>query len=402
MNNPKKTLLYSGTIPGEQGVGGIVLNDLCEALGKDRIQCFAAMNRGSHRLDFSGNPYFIGGEERRFETAYRPIPGMAGSLISSLAYRTKFLRHANQIAKRAVDAGREFSADVVWAVLDCPALIVTAKKVANRLGVPLHILVWDAPELLARQLGHCSRTTSMIIKSFRDCLENADRIAVAGESMRDAYQEQYGVQSIVLRHGLPLRSEQKTEPSVVNSDQILIGYAGSITASDTFQNLMEALASCNWSIGGKQVVLRIIGARYQLEPRGPQRIEYYGWQPAGKPLELLRECDLLYLPQPFDQNNRELAELSFPTKLTTYLAAQQPVLLHAPDHASVVPFFGKYPFGIWCNSLDKKQLLSGIDTFLKDQNAVQSAIDSGQRAVTEELNADVFVRRFGEFMNCIV
>lgn len=397
-NNLPKVLLYSGTVPGEQGVGGIILQDICESMGPENIQCFAALSKRHDKNQLMNNPYFLDGCQKKHEAAYRPIKGKLGTLVSHATYQFAFPKHAKRIAQGANEAGKKLKPDVVFAVLNSPSIIATAREVADALKVPLHVLVWDAPELLARQLNYHSMTSKLILKSFGKCITSADRVAVVGESMQDEYKKKYNVDSIIVRHGLPEESEEKTTTSNRDNENIIIGYAGSITAHDAFASFMKMLDSCDWTINNKKVILRLVGVRYHLKPKGPQHIEFFGWQPVEKTVELLSECDLLYLPQPFDKPNYELAKLSFPTKLTTYLAAKKPVFLHAPKYGSIVPFLKKHPFGIWCEELDLKNFIPDIENFLSDSEFVTTAIQSGKEAVAQELNARVFIERFREFI----
>ena len=52
-------------------------------------------------------------------------------------------------------------------------------------------------------------------------------------------------------------------------------------------------------------------------------------------VEELAACDLTFLPQPFSDSKRFVAEYSFPTKLSSYLAAGTPCLVLAPANASL-------------------------------------------------------------------
>ncbi len=146
----------------------------------------------------------------------------------------------------------------------------------------------------------------------------------------------------------------------------------------------------------RKVILRMAGTRYLLEPRGPQQIEYFGWRSVEETIEILSEADLLYLPQPFAESLRPLAELSFPTKLSTYLAAGRPVLLHAPSYASVCPFFKRFAFGQHCESLNEndiaKKVLDCVDASATELMHVHEARE-------QELNAIMFESRFHEFLS---
>lgn len=141
-------------------------------------------------------------------------------------------------------------------------------------------------------------------------------------------------------------------------------------------------------------MLRLVGCRVLLDASAPQRIEYFGRQrTVSDAVKVLADCDVLYLPQPFANELRPLAHFSFPAKLATYLASGRPVVLHAPEHGSLVPFFKRYPFGTWCSSLERDDVLSTFRDLAFNADRYRSAVKAGQAARAEELNADTFVRR---------
>ena len=165
---------------------------------------------------------------------------------------------------------------MVWAVLDCPTTIMLAKKVALQLGKPLAVLVWDAPELFCEQLGLDRWSRRRLLDVFGQTMRFASRSAVVGESMQVAYDAAFGSKSLIVRHGLAERPLETRSSAVSQRAEWVIGFAGSLTASDAFNRLVTALDSVAWRIDDREVVLRIVGTRYVLEPRGPRRIEYFG------------------------------------------------------------------------------------------------------------------------------
>ena len=87
-----------------------------------------------------------------------------------------------------------------------------------------------------------------------------------------------------------------------------------------------------------------------------------------------------------------VAELSFPTKLTTYLAAGSRVLLHAPNYASVTSFMQHYAIGHSCDSLESSDLAAALsDVDRMPQSGIDEAIDAARR---NEFNSHTFVQRF--------
>lgn len=394
-----RILLLSGTIPGEAGVGEIILRDECNELSPGQVRCIAFVPRTAGARESAERcPEVVRVFDRRYETSWRPLSGLAGGVISSLAFRAKSRPYLRRLASEVVEIAREQQVDMVWAVLDCPTVILLAQEVAQRLGKPLAVLVWDAPELFCEQLGHDRWTRRTVLNAFERVMRSASRCAVVGESMKTAYDAAFGQDCVIVRHGLSKKVSATPLSARPDRNEWVIGFAGSLTASDAFNRLVAALDSVAWRIADREVVLRIVGARYLLEPHGPRRIEYYGWRSVPETLALMADTDLLYLPQPFSDAYRSLASLSFPTKLSTYLPAGRPILLHAPSYASLVPFFQRYPFGARCESLEPVPIVDALSKLLTDEALGRQAVAAGRAAFDEELNSTVFRARFKEFL----
>ena len=99
-----------------------------------------------------------------------------------------------------------------------------------------------------------------------------------------------------------------------------------------------------------------------------------------------------------DEQLRPLAELSFPTKLTTYLAAGRPVLLHTPAYASLKNFHEKYRFGLCTSSLEPTNLAGAIEKLAKDETFYRASVTEGQRALHAEFTESTFRTAFQQFL----
>lgn len=388
-----RILTLSGTIPGEPGVGGVILDDLRAQLCPGTLQFFPCVTQQAVDLgwlDRPGEP-LAGHVVRRYETGWQPVKGVAGEAVGWLARRSLFDRHCRKIVGRICTSPVARTCDRIWAILNCPTVIHIALMVAERLRKPLITLVWDAPELLVDKLNIDRWSASAMMKQFGNTLRASVGVGVICEQMERAYRDRYGANRyVILRHGI--QEHLWAEPQTLNEGPIRIGFAGSITASEPFRRLVQTLDRMEWRVGARKIVLRLIGARYLLDSRQPQHVEYFGWRSLSETVELLSECTFCYLPQPFAERLRPLSELSFPTKLTTYLAAGQRVLLHAPEFASVVPFVEQYPVGIVCHSLEVSSIQAALQELVKPEN--QGMGDSIQRARDSELSSEVFMNRF--------
>lgn len=347
----KKALLLTATAPGEPGVGGVILKDMIQLTGvEDWHCCWLASKHGPQDAYWKELPTTV--HRRQFETGYRPVRGIAGEMISTVALRVCRFRMINSMVQTLTRLCQETQPDFVLAVLDTPAVIEAAHRFQQKSRVPVRSLVWDDVDVFCRQCQFDRWTERRIKHALADVLKRSERVAVICENMQTEYHRRYGIDSLILRHGVaPLETTAATTDKGAN-DVYRIGFAGSNTAPDCLRVLIDGLDSMQWTIGGREVVLRLLGARYLLDSRRPQRIEYFGWRSVAETCQRLSECDVLYLPQSFTPENRSFSELSFPTKLSTYVTARRPILLHAPQYASLTSFWQRHSLGPHCDQCD--------------------------------------------------
>ncbi|MEO1524582.1 MAG: hypothetical protein AAFX06_04060 [Planctomycetota bacterium] len=392
MSTPR-VLVVSGTIPNEPGVGGVILEDLRKGLPEGTLGFYPAVSSAAQAGGWMDKtPPLIGQFARRYEPAYRPLKGIAGEWFAWLARKAKFERHCQSAVNQICSDPAATNCERVWAILDCPTAIEIAKPIASKLGKPLSVLVWDAPELLSEQLRMDRWSIQTMMSRFGETIRSAESVGVICEQMEDAYQQRYGENDyIILRHGID--SELCFDPrSEIEQDRITIGFAGSITARQPFDRLIELLDANEWRLADREVTLRLIGSRYVLDSRKAQHIEYYGWRSLKDTVKLLAECTFSYLPQPFAATLRPLAELSFPTKLTTYIAAGRRVLLHAPKYGSVTPFLKRHPIGVSCETLNLDDMHTSIEDLLCQP--AEPLAEAILRCRAGEFSSDVFQSRF--------
>jgi len=295
---------------------------------------------------------------------------------------------------KVVEFARRHGVELVWAVLNGPTLIYLARRVAAGLGVPLVATVWDPPERFALDLQIDPASRRIMLRDFANTLRTAVRSSVISEEMRHEYKYRYGIESVVLRHGVHpgLRRFAGKEPN--GESPFMIGFAGNSYATHEWQALLSALSSTNWCLDGRDVTVRVLGGSVHLQAQGRMRIEYLGWRSLEETVELISEVDVAYLPYWFDQSHRLSVRLCFPTKLATYLAAGRPVLYHGPEDSSPAQFLRRFPAGLCCHSLEESQIIESLRRLATDRELYTLAVQAGQMALDEELDLRVFLRRF--------
>ena len=229
---------------------------------------------------------------------------------------------------------------------------------------------------------------------FSRALRKSRRVAVVSENMVDEYAKRYGVSCTVLRHAVPF----SPAPLPATGGPLLIGFAGTLYDSAQLDVLCEALNRCDWMIDGRPVVLRMIGNYYRFRGlTGPGHVELMGWRNTAETHRLLGECDVLYLPISFADGWSDFSRLSFPTKLSAYVATGRPTLVHAPQYASSARFCAVNGCGVVCASMDAGELQTRLIEMLYP--AAYGRLSEGVRSTYErELNVGVMKSQFEAFL----
>jgi len=399
LTDTRRLLLLTGTAPAPHGVGGIILHDLAGFLPKGTLSVVhvTEATAGGQSVTPNGDPMLT------LSVPYqrRPVSrwGKPGRLLDWLRMTRANRRSVAQGVRDCVAYSRSQHISEIWSVLDTPASIAMAAPVAKALNLPLRVLVWDDIEHNVGYFGLDRFTANASRRGFTQAIRRADSVAVIGETMQAEYQRRYGKRGVIVRHGLDTAAVEVVMPPA--DGPIRIGFAGSVSARSAFKCLLEALDALSWAIDGREVTLVLMGQRFDLWSNVPRRIECLGYlATVDDVVATLAGCTVNYLPQPFEPSWRPFAKWSFPSKLTTYLAAGAPVLVHAPPHASLPAFFERYPFGALVTQLDAQALGEALCGLCGDSTLRDDACGAGADALSEMFSVDCFRNSFAEFLGC--
>ena len=392
-------LLLAGVAPGPAGVGEIFLHDLVVHYPRHRISYFAA----------TPGPPPLGSDLADLSVAHAPLPQARGvkglgpwmyKLSRMLSWYHVVGVQVPAMVDRIVDYATQEHVDMLWAVFDCPSLFRIPRAVAERLRIPVVGTIWDPPERVMANQTIDGIIRSALKRDLQRVLAMTPRCGVASPQMGDEYRKKYGIDPVVLIHGIPADLRRPPRGGLAHDGQFVIGFAGTLYASREFEALLAALARVNWQIDGHDVTVRLMGhhGSCSLIGRSRMHIEYLGWRSVQETVDLLAETDVTYLPYWFDPAFSDSVRLCFPNKLTTYLAAGKPVLFHGPADSSPARFFERFPAGLGCHSLEAPAIIECLRRFVRDRDFYQSAVQFGQDALDQELNERSFVSRFADLI----
>jgi hypothetical protein len=216
--------------------------------------------------------------------------------------------------------------------------------------------------------------------------------------MAKQYAKQYGTKTVALLPSLDA-SMALTPAACVNSgNELVIGMAGQIYATEEWKALIHALDSVDWKICGRDVRIRLLGRCVSFNINSPVRIEYLGWHTQENCVALLSEADMLYLPYPFDRAFETEARLSFPSKLTTYFAAGRPVLFHGPEYAAPWEFLKLNDAAYGCHLNEYSHIIDALITLATDANLYSRLTRNGNIAFKKYLTLSSLRKSFAAFL----
>lgn len=391
-----RLLLISGVRPGAGHVGEIILGDLCRGYPGRNLCFFHLHHRGIHSLPLEDLGWLpTCNRSRRFETPYRPYPGPLGAAAAIVGSQVLFRRHIRSLVRAGVAFGRQQRVQKVWVVLESATSIAVGRRVARQLGVPLLAQVWDTVEyLLSGPFDPVVKR--QLLNEFGRSVREAERVAVVSPQMAKEYEERYSAKTVVVHHGLPSTMCRPAASEPVRRDRWTIGFAGSMNAPSAWRALLQGLHHSGWRVNERAVVLRILGSSLRLEASNAVHVEYLGHRSVEDTAAALAECDVNYLPHPFEPAMAPFSRLSFPTKLSTYAAAGRPILLHAPEYSSLVPFHERFPVGGLVRTLEPGRLVAAMESLAASETTYAHAAAT-VAAVTGTYNLENFRHAFVQF-----
>jgi len=393
-----RLLLLTDIPPCWNYTAGIVLAQLAGFLEQDSLICFCVKHPDIQPVipdDLSWMPIQYAAKPRE---NWRFLPKQLGAISSFIAQSLTEIYPTLSLRDEIIKFGRHYKVDAVWCVLQGQTMIRLAVPVANRLGVPLLTEVWDPLRWWLQDNRVDSLSSKRILHQFSLALQSSNCCATASWNMADEYYQRYGCQTISFLPSLPASWAKAPAKTPCNESDFTIGLAGQIYATDTWNALIKALDKTNWKLADRNVCIRLLGSYFNLNATSSTNIEFLGWRSQLESLDILSQTDLLYCPYWFSNQFIEEARLSFPSKLTTYLATGRPVFMHAPEYASPTVFLKNNNAAFCCMSTDPDQIVSLLYEAATNKNSYQEVALNGHNTFLKYLTLDILRDSFQKFI----
>jgi len=248
-----------------------------------------------------------------------------------------YLWHRRRLSNEALRLASTLDACALWTVMHGISVQLAA-DLLKKSSLPMHLTVHDDPVYAtALRSRKMLPFLPLISRDFSFAMRRALSIDVVSPEMGSRYERRYGVKSVVLHRALSKPVEPNLPPSLAR-DQLTMGILGNTYAYRQLPLIAESLIEAAKRLN---VSARIVccgdglGDRLRQEFSGRLDVQYLGHLAEHAAIERLRKCFFLYLNYPFSPWCRVLRETSFPTKLSSYLYAARPILIHAPLHTSL-------------------------------------------------------------------
>ncbi|WP_026734487.1 glycosyltransferase [Fischerella sp. PCC 9605] len=340
----KKVLLITTFLPNIGG-GSVILRSLIPALKEKGIDV---------------EWIYLTEKEVDFPEAKRLGEGLMGGKLLKDIVNSGLLWHGIKTPQlnSTINKILSLKADAYWVIGHSDGILI-AKELARRTSIPVHLTIHD--DLVGGWFGRTRRyrwLSKQAKKVFAEAMHAVNSVDVVSESMRRYYQQMLGVDSVVVHRYLPSLPKLESKPSEQNT--LVVGHIGSIYSADEFRLFCQALENY-----GKQQKLSVkfivIGADRRFLPTDfselivdiPQLTE-------NEAIAKLAQCHFMYAMYPFDNAFAIFRQTSLPTKVTTYIQVQRPILAHTPTDSSLAEIVNTHRLGITTEALSVADLTEAI------------------------------------------
>ncbi len=240
--------------------------------------------------------------------------------------------------------------DAYWIVSHNEGMRI-AWELTQRSSRPVHLTIQDdwAGALCARS------TRYRVLARFADQLSDKTIRAVSSfdvtsDGMRKYYWDRLHIDSVVLHpmisFGLPKLEEAREEV-------LTVGHIGSLYSNKEFIVFANSLAKFA-AKAGREVAIKMWGARLDASDLPRQLRQIVNLAPPRAEAEVVQElakCHFVYAMYPFRKSLNRFITTSLPTKLSTYVQAQRPILGHGPAISTLATFLAQTGTGVMWSDL---------------------------------------------------
>jgi hypothetical protein len=328
------------------------------------------------------NLVFPGWQHERW---LRPVMGCRGAwkLANAGWIREAFARQVAR-ALNGIPSLRESP------FLVCPQADITlrAMRILQRNG-PLNYVTWVMDDHLVRWRNRRWEYPIGMEDLLRSHLQEARAVCVISDTMRDFYQERFGVESIVLHSPAP----EVVVPVAQRMDSagpLRLVYLGSV---GPWQN--DALEVLQPVVRSGEVVLDVYTRQPELLPDSLrcEGVTLCDPIPASEVQTTSARYDATVLPLSFRDEMRQMSYFNIATKFSECLGGPVPTLLIGPEDAAMTRTAGRYQAAILVTATSTEAVASAIRQ-LRSEPVRDDVLRGARVCVQAEMSQDVMRKRW--------
>jgi len=242
--------------------------------------------------------------------------------------------------------------------------ILVGKKLLDAGVKHLQVSVHDDPAGLALKSKRYRIFAPFIDRCGCDLLKRAHSVDTASEPMQAYYEKRLGVSSVFVYRYI----HQPVLPplAVLDTGLVTVGHVGSAYSAPEVLAFLGALRAISQADGTRFRLINfgVSPSMTEAEREFPDMVESAGNVDEQEIVNRLQKCTFLYSMYSFNSRHRIFRETSQPTKMSTYLMAAKPILVHSPEGSSTMGMLRKFRLGVCVSSLQTAQIASGIREIL--------------------------------------
>jgi glycosyltransferase involved in cell wall biosynthesis len=303
-----------------------------------------------------------------------PIPGKLYPYKRAVAAKGWLLEHLWSPLARA-NLARTIQAwqpDLLWVIPHMWSIFPVSSFLRGHRGkLPYHVSMHDYMDMsanvpiLGRARGKRLATLACELYAQADSQD-----AISPGMLEDLQRVTGRAGSQILHLGLePEDFDYIRTPAESAQKVVRVAYAGTIQVPDVFRSVVDVFAQINARGGTPRVVIDFFGSHSYAGQSWfrPEWMHEHGNKDEQDLRLALRECSIGFAPMNLHDDDR-YNRFSFPSKITSYLAAGLPVLAVGHPASSAVRMAREYDTG-WCwENPDLRGMAEPLSAWLDSAN----------------------------------
>ncbi len=322
---------------------------------------------------------------------------MRRSLASLPSDKVHFIFSVGSSGRPKLKASDYLAADLVWAFIDGLDSLLNVERFLQLAKKPVIVSILKTPDQMLSS-DHDKNGSKRLKMRYTSILSAARSVLVNSEALL-ADLSKSTVQATVFRGAMQSSVPSKPSKGFVAST-LNIGFCGNeANCRGTYQTLIEALASVNFRVDGREVILSMFGQLGNVDLTRctvPIRMHYFGLLSQSDLISKMSAVDVAYLPQSMEPQRAEEVRLFIPDKLFTYAECARPLLLQSPYVSAGAEFIRHNPIGINCHSHQTPDILASIRQVVSDQSFLNNYESALKNVLCVELNSKVVLTKIEE------